>query len=79
MFSTFRYLVKFRLWLCKYKIAAWIFLNFKILPIIRNDIEFRIVVGKGIKGRIYKTGEKASEEELNQVHAQYIAEIIRIH
>ena len=43
------------------------------------DIPFIAIIGKGIKGRHYETGEKATQEEIDQVHADYIEEIKRIH
>jgi len=36
------------------------------------DAHFLAIVGKGIKGKVYKEGEKATEEEINKAHAEYI-------
>ncbi len=37
------------------------------------------MVGKGIKGRVYQSGERPSNEEVDEAHAQYIEELKRMH
>ena len=79
MFWTFRYFQNFRLWLNKFKMPAIFYWNLKYGPYLPRDLDWIAVVGKGIKGRKYAEGEKPSSEEIDKVHAEYIAEIKRMH
>lgn len=72
MFWTFRYFLNFRLWLNKFKIPAVIFFNEKYLGFPPLDIPFKAIVGRGLKGRVYRQGETPTNEEINEVHASYI-------
>ena len=63
----------------KIKLPAILYCNWKTGLFISRDVDFIAVVGKGIKGRHYKEGEKATQEEIDSSHAAYIEEIKRIH
>ena len=68
-FSTFPYLLKFRLWLNKFKIPAVLFWNYKSGILLNSELQFHSVVGRGIRGRIYAEGERPTSEEVNKAHA----------
>ena len=71
-FWTFRYFLKFRLFLNKLKIASTFFCRFPRFGFLPTDVPYISVIGKGIKGRNYGPSEKATHEEVNEAHAQYI-------
>ncbi len=56
MFVTFRYLLKFRLWLNKLKLPGVLYFNWKSLVLPPTDLEFEGVVGRAIRGRVYGQG-----------------------
>ena len=55
-FWTFRYFEKLRLLLNKIKFPGVIYFNFKYGLFLPRDIDWVLVIGKGIKGKVYKNG-----------------------
>ena len=60
------------MWFNKFKFPGVIFWNKQTGILMPFDAHFLAIVGKGIKGKVYKEGEKATEEEINKAHAEYI-------
>jgi hypothetical protein len=56
LFWTFRYFQNFRLWLNKVKIPGVIYWNRLYGAFLPRNIDYILVVGKGIRGRTYQPG-----------------------
>ena len=78
-FWTFRYFEQARLWLNKIKLPGVFYWSKQSALLLPFNLHYVAVVGKGIKGRVYHEGEKATKEEINKAHGEYIEEIKRMH
>lgn len=78
-FATFDYFTNFRLWMTKFKIPSVIFgMGFLWLYLPLN-LELITVVGRGINRKPENVGKKATPEEVDQSHQEYMKEIERMH
>jgi hypothetical protein len=77
-YSTFKPFLKFRLFLNKLKFPGVLFWNKWTGILLPPWLNLHLIIGKGIRVKLQQ-GEKVSQEMLEQTHAAYKAEIMRIY